>query len=216
MLPAEALERIRGVGERAQESVPCPACGARRESPCAAAPPYFHEERFLAALASADPYARCPQDFDCLNALVFAAHPLPRPCEPEQTDDGRIVLWRVTREQGPWLGRGSYWMHDRRWGEFFLCNVQLASPWRAALWRAEVKVGVRNSYDQGVLDMTTGRHGHPGELDLVMREHADWPGRTWLVFAASDRDNAFPLCPERDMTQYVYCGRRPVKAERAT
>lgn len=212
---AEAIERIRALGAQAQALAACPACRHGQGSPCDAAEPWIHEARFLAAAArlGAD---RLPEDFHRLNALLFAAHPLPQPCGPEETSDGNTVLWRAARAGSPWLGRRSYWTHDRKWAEIFCCSMQLSNAWRVALWRTEAKITARNAYDQGELDMTTGCHGKPGQLDQAMRENPEWPGRTWLIFTANERDNCYPLTPERGMVQYCYCGRRPVKAERAT
>ena len=80
----------------------------------------------------------------------------------------------------------------------------------AALWRAEVPITTRNSYDLGRLDIRTR------QLDQVLRDDPSWPGRSWLLFTGHPGEANSRGYPETHMAQYVYCGKRHVKAERIT
>jgi hypothetical protein len=127
-------------------------------------------------------------------ALIYAAHPLRGESEPEPPPRAGPSSTRGHRAGGAWLGRGSYWTHDRRWDEFFLRVYEMGLAEAAALWRAEVRITRRNSYDEVHLAMSTER------LDRTLRGHPEWPSRSWLMFTGHPGEKIHGY-PEHDMVQ---------------
>jgi hypothetical protein len=217
MRPAQGRRQLRAIGEEVARLAWCPSCAAAPGTRCAGSPEVGHATRLQAA---ADKHRkRTGTSLACLDRLseaFRAAYLLPPGCaEPEYTERDWTVLWRAAPAANPFFGRGSYWTHSRPWAEFLGAFFDIFHPKALprVLWQAETSISNRSACDYGELDMT------PDQLDRVIRDNPDWPGRRWLLFTEPNS----ALLPRSlggamvaDFTQYVYCGKRPVKAERAT
>ncbi|HEX3962402.1 MAG TPA: hypothetical protein VHZ03_38205 [Trebonia sp.] len=242
MTPAEARRRLRIIGASTRRAA-CPACGTPAFTPCPASPGIGHPERFhAAAVAYARRHGRYPPDFERVEKIWAAAYPLPRDSEPELTAGGQTILWRAAVTEDPYFGRGSYWTHCRAWAEAAAAMWCVTRPHigtargagsglRTApyvLYRAEARITDANSC--GLPDEWLSTLGPPvvmthpqlGKLvnydpviqvDEVIRDDPRWPGCQWLIFARADSGQPSGY---DDLLQYVYCGKRPIKAERVT
>jgi len=219
--PGEARRRLRIIGATTRETA-CPACGAAERQPCPASPVIGHSARFYAAAkASADRHGRYPPDFERLAGIFASAYPVPADGgHAEAAPGGHTVLWRAAPAQNAHFGRGSYWTHSRRWAEAIAASfcvfggntgplVREAGPSPYVLYRAEVRLTDRNTcwYGDGRLDTSTVA------LDRAIQGNPTWPGRSWLLFREPD-----PLQKNlpgySNLLQYVYAGKRPIKAAR--